>query len=100
ERTHAAYDHHHEGLHQDRLADIGRDRHDRGVDDTGEASRHGADAEHQHKYLVDVDAERIDHHRILDAGAHDHADAGFVEDDVEHQQRHRYDSEQGQPIGR
>ena len=41
-----------------------------------------------------------DHHRILDAGAHDHADARAVEHDVEGQQRDRDDTEQRQPIGR
>ena len=43
---------------QDYFADIGRDRDHRGVDDPGKAGRHGADAEHQHEDLVDVDAER------------------------------------------
>src|SRR6185312_6181131 len=81
-RADAADDDDHEGLHQDPLADVGGDRHHRRVDDAGEARRHGADAEHQHEDLVDVDTERIDHHRILDAGAHDHADARAVEHDV------------------
>ena len=42
----------------------------------------------------------VDHDRILDAGAHDHADARAVEHDVEHQQRHRDDAEHRQPVGR
>ena len=78
-RADAADDDDDEGLHQDRFADVGSDRHHRRIDDAGEARRHGADAEHQHEDLVDVDAERIDHDRILDAGAHDHADAGAIE---------------------
>ncbi len=37
---------------------------------------------------------------ILDPGAHDHADAGAVEHDVERNQRHRDDAEQRQAVGR
>src|SRR5262245_326745 len=67
-----------ECLHQDRLADIGRDRDNRSVDDASKASRHGANTEHQHEDLVDIDAKRIDHGGILNASAHDHADTGTV----------------------
>ena len=82
------------------FADVGRDGDHRRVDDAGEAGRHGADAEHEHEDLVDVDAERIDHRRILDARAHDHADAGAIEDEIKHDQRDRDDAEQRQAIGR
>ena len=60
----------------------------------------GTDAEHQHEHLVDVDAERIDHHGVLDAGAHDHADAGAIEHGVEREQRDGDDAEQREAIGR
>src|SRR5579862_3292749 len=65
----------HEGLDEDSLAHVGSDRHHRGIDDAGKARGHGADAEHEHEHLVDVDAERIDHDRVLDPGPDDHADA-------------------------
>ena len=55
-RTDAADNDHDECLNQDRLADIGRDR-DQPRNST--TWSHGADAEHQHEDLVDVDAERI-----------------------------------------
>src|SRR5262249_33005554 len=100
ERSDAADDDYDEGLHQDRLADVGGDRDHRRVDDAGEARGHGADAEHQHEDLVDVDAERIDHHGILDAGAHDHADTGAIEHEIERQQRDGDDAEQREAIGR
>src|SRR5690606_21384519 len=74
EGSDAADDDHYEGLHQDRLPHVRRDRHDRRIDDAGEARCHGADSEHQHEYPLDIDPERTDHHRILDARAHDHAD--------------------------
>src|SRR6185437_13069628 len=78
ERSDAADHHHHEGFDQDIVADARRQRNHRRVDDAGKAGRHRADAEHDHEDAVDVDAERIDHHRILDAGAHDHAEPGAV----------------------
>src|SRR6185295_6966589 len=74
ERADAADDDDDERLYEDRLADVGRERDDRRVDDAGEAGGHRADAEHDHEDAVDVDAERVDHHRILDARAHDHAE--------------------------
>ena len=93
ERPDAADDDDDEGLHQNRLADVGRDRHHRRIDDAGETGRHGANAEHEHEDLVDVDAERIDHLRVLDARAHDHADAGAIEHEIERDQRDRDDAE-------
>ena len=66
---------------QDVVADAGRQRHHRRVDDAGKAGGDRADREHDHEDAVDVDAERIDHHRVLDAGAHDHAEPRAVEDE-------------------
>ena len=80
-RADAADHHHHEGLNQDVVADTRRQRHHRRVDDSGKARRHCADAEHDHEDAVDIDAERIDHAGVLDAGPHDHADPGAIEHD-------------------
>ena len=49
ERADAADHDHDEGLDQDHLAHVGRQRHDRRVDDAGEARGHGADTEHDHE---------------------------------------------------
>src|SRR5271154_4709323 len=49
ERTNAADDDDDKSLNKDRFADIGRNRDDGSVYDTGEARRHGADAEDQHE---------------------------------------------------
>src|SRR5690606_2622208 len=100
ERADAANDNHHKGLHQYGLAHVGRDRDDGCIDDAGEACGHGSDAENQHEDLVDVDSQRIDHHRVLYTGANDHADARAVQHEVEDQQSHRDDAEQGQPVSR
>ena len=99
-RANSADDDNDEGLHEDGFADVGRNRDDRGIDDAGEAGRHGADAEHQHEDLVDVDPKQIDHHRILDSRPHDHADARAIEDEIEREQRRRHDAEQRQTISR
>src|SRR3954465_118492 len=74
ERTNAADDDDDESLHENCLAYVRRDRHHRCVDDAGETRRHGANTEHQHEHLVDIDAQRVDHHRILDPSTDDHAD--------------------------
>ena len=86
--------------HQDRLAHVGRQRHHRRIDDAGKARRHRADAEHDHEHAVDVDAERIHHGRILDSGAHDHAEPRAVEHEEQRSQRHRDDADDGEAIGR
>ncbi len=100
ERAHAADHDHDEGLHQDHLAHLGRERHHGRVDDAGEARGHGADAEDDHEDALHVDAEGIDHHRVLDAGAHDHAQARAIEDEEERHQRDRADAHHGEAVGR
>src|SRR6201999_2943531 len=59
-----------------------------------------ADAEHDHEDAVNIDAERIDHHRILDTGTHDHAEPGPVEHDEQGAERYGHDADDRQTIGR
>jgi hypothetical protein len=89
-----------ERLHQNRFADIGRDRRDRDVDDSGETGRHRADAEHDHEDPHDVDAQRVHHHGILDSRADDHPQARPIENQVEDQQRERDDADDREAVRR
>ena len=52
------------------------------------------------KTRMHIDAERIDHDRILDARAHDHAEARAVEHEVERHQRDRDDADDRKAVGR
>ena len=57
----------------------GRDRLKGTADDTGHARKPGTEGEHEHEHQLNADAHRRQNVAIVDAGAHDHADAGAIE---------------------
>src|SRR6185312_3995569 len=69
-------------------------------DDPGKPGGHRSDAEDHHEHAVDVDAEHPDHRRILDPGAHDHAEPGAVQHEIEHRERGGGDGGDDDAVGR
>ena len=86
--------------HQDVPFGAGIEREERAADHAGHAGEERRERRDQHEQAVDVDAGRVDHLAVVDAGAHDRADLRLVVEQPERERRERAEQDQREAVFR